>query len=67
MVIYRHNKGEHPKEKEFLFMDKKTFRVEKGRGKAKVVQFVELTTSEEDIRILANFAWCGWKIQEAKK
>ena len=48
-------------------MDKKTFRVEKGRGKAKVVQFVELTTSEEDIRILANFAWCGWKIQEAKK
>ena len=46
---------------------KKTYKVEKGRGKSKVVQFVELTTSEEDIKILANFAWCGWKIVEVKK
>ena len=48
-------------------MENKTFRVEKGKGKAKVVQFVELTTSEKDIKIIANFAWCGWKIEEVKK
>ena len=48
-------------------MENKSFKVEKGKGKAKVVQFVELTTSDEDIRILANFAWCGWKIEEVKK
>ena len=48
-------------------MEKKSFKVEKGKGKSKVVQFVELTTSEADIRILANFAWCGWKIEEVKK
>ena len=46
---------------------KKKFQVEKGRVKSKVFQFVELTTSEEDIKILANFAWCGWKIEEVKK
>lgn len=48
-------------------MEKKTFKMEKGRGKAKVVQFIELTTSEGDVRKLASFAWCGWKIEEAKK
>ena len=48
-------------------MEKKTFRVEKGRGKAKVVQFIELTKSDEDIKKLASFAWFGWKIEEVKK
>ena len=67
MWLYILNERGTPQRKGVLFMDKKTFRVEKGRGKAKVVQFVELTTSEEDIRILANFAWSGWKIEEVKK
>lgn len=48
-------------------MEKKTFRVEKGRGKAKVVQFIELTTSDEDVKKLVSFAWFGWKIEEVKK
>ena len=55
------------KESEVHKMEKKTFRVEKGRGKAKVVQFVELTTSDEDARKLVSFAWFGWKIEEVKK
>ena len=48
-------------------MEKKTFNVEKGRGKSKVVQFIELTTSDEDVKNLASFAWFGWKIEEVKK
>ena len=48
-------------------MQKKTFKVEKGRGKGKVVQFIELTTSDEDVKKLASFAWFGWKIEEVKK
>ena len=55
------------KEREVNVMEKKTFKVEKGRGKAKVVQFIELTTSDEDVRKLVNFAWFGWKIEEVKK
>ena len=55
------------KEREVNVMEKKTFKVEKGRGKAKVVQFIELTTSDEDVRKLASFAWFGWKIEEVKK
>jgi hypothetical protein len=48
-------------------MEKKKFKVEKGKGKAKVVQFIELTTSDEDVRKLVSFAWFGWKIEEVKK
>ena len=48
-------------------MEKKTFKVEKGRGKARVVQFIELTTSDEDVKKLVSFAWFGWKIEEVKK
>ena len=55
------------KEREVNKMEKKTFRVEKGRGKAKVVQFIELTTSDEDVKKLVSFAWFGWKIEEVKK
>ena len=47
-------------------IEKKQFKVEKGKGKSKVVRFIDLTTSDEDIKILANFAWCGWKIEEVK-
>ena len=54
-------------EREANKMEKKVFKVEKGRGKAKVVQFIELTTSDEDVKKLASFAWFGWKIEEAKK
>ena len=39
----------------------------KGKGKAKVVQFIELTTSDEDVKKLASFVWFGWKIEEVKK
>ena len=66
-MLYYNHRGQHL----ILILEatemKKTFKVEKGRGKSKVVQFVELTTSEEDIKNLANFAWCGWKIEEVKK
>ena len=55
------------KEREVNKMKKKTFKVEKGRGKAKVVQFIELTTSDEDVKKLASFVWFGWKIEEVKK
>ena len=55
------------KEREVFIMEKKTFNVEKGRGKSKVVQFIELTTSDEDVKNLASFAWFGWKIEEVKK
>ena len=55
------------KESEVHKMEKKTFRVEKGRGKAKVVQFIELTTSDEDVKKLVSFAWFGWKIEEVNK
>lgn len=48
-------------------MEKKTFKVEKGKGKSKVVQFIELTMSNEDVNKLASFAWFGWKIEEVKK
>lgn len=48
-------------------MEKKTFKVEKGRGQAKVVQFIELTTSDEDVKKLVSFAWLGWKVEEVKK
>ena len=55
------------KEREVNVMEKKTFKVEKGRGKAKVVHFIELTTSDEDVKKLISFAWFGWKIEEVKK
>ena len=55
------------KEREVNKMEKKTFKVEKGKGRAKVVQFIELTTSDEDVKKLASFAWFGWKIEEVKK
>ena len=55
------------KEREVNKMEKKTFKVEKGKGKAKVVQFIELTTSDEDVKKLVSFAWLGWKIEEVKK
>ena len=44
-------------------MEKKTFRVEKSRGKAKVVQFIELTKSDEDIKKLASLLGLAGKLR----
>lgn len=43
------------------------FKVEKGKGKSKVAEFIKLSDSKEDMEKIATFVWCGWKVEEVKE